>query len=281
MSLRYDDVTQDGYLRTVAMTHALGRAFWAPVAPRRFGGLRGQGIVPILSRMVLAAGEGPIGLEAGVRGEAAHALAWSSQSEAVERILLCVWVTLFAPRGRVYGPPPAGAGEPLTVGRVYAEHVFTRPFAPPGEHRVLALEAPGLPRVPERRVPLVTPEEVLALPDGAVWTSSWQLDPAPVVFGIDHTDANQHVNSLVYPQLFRDAALRAWARDASAVGLRVVADELVFRKPCFAGGALRVAVRSYVRGERLGAVAALTSSDEAGPPAGKSVHVVSRLEASR
>ncbi len=30
----------------------------------------------------------------------------------------------------------------------------------------------------------------------------------PVAFGLDHTDGNQHVNSLVYPRLFAEAALR-------------------------------------------------------------------------
>lgn len=279
LHLRYDDVTQDGHLRTVAMSHAIGRAFWAPVAKRLLGGLHGQGVVPILSRMCMAAGDGPIGLEAGVRGEAVHTLAWASRTETVERILLCVWVTLFAPRGRVYGPPPAGAGEMLTVGRIYAENVFTRPFAPPGERRVLALDAPGLPRIPERRVPLATADEVLELPEGGKWTSAWERDPAPVVFGVDHTDSNQHVNSLVYPQIFRDAALRAWARAEHDTAVRVVFDDLVFRKPCFAGQQLGTAIRTYARGEVLGAVVALVHDTSTGRPAGKLVHSAAHIEA--
>ncbi len=288
MELRYEDVTQDGFLRTVAMAPALGKTFWAPVASRLFAPLRGTGIVPILSRLHCESGDGPIGLAAGVRAESRYALATVGAGDDVERILLCVWLSLFAPRARVYGPPPPGEGEELAVGRVFAEHVFTRPFAPPGERRVLALDAPPLPQVPARRVPRVEPVALLALPEGAAWTSGWALDPAPVVFGVDHTDANQHVNSLVYPQLFRDAALRAWRGVGIEAPIRVVADATSFRKPAFAADALAVAVRTFERHGRLGAAVAIATEDVAcaicessqiDRLTGKYAHACARLEA--
>ena len=258
MDLRYEDVTQDARLRTVAMPHGLAKAFWATSAVRRLGGLRKQGVLPILNRMCCEAGDGPLGLQAGIEAEAHHDLAHVAAADGtVERIVLQVWATLRAPRALVYGPAPARAGEIIEVGRVYAEHVFTRLFAPPGERRVLALSDPRLPAVPTSRIERTTAADVLALPAGAAWTGEWQLDVAPVVLGLDHTDSNQHVNSLVYPQLFRDAALRAWGADATRVGLRVCADELLFRKPCFGGERLQIAIRTFSHGERAGAVLAL------------------------
>lgn len=258
MDLRYEDVAQDGRLRTVAMPHGLAKAFWATSAVRRLGGLRAQGVLPILNRMCCEVGDGPLGLQAGIEAEAHHDLAHVAGADGrVERIVLQVWATLRAPRDVVYGPPPARAGEIIEVGRVYAEHVFTRLFAPPGERRVLALADPRLPAVPTPRLERTTPASVLALPPDAAWTGDWQLDTSPVVLGLDHTDSNQHVNSLVYPQLLRDAALRAWGAAATHEGLRICADELLFRKPCFAGERLQIALRTFAHRDRVGAVLAL------------------------
>jgi hypothetical protein len=285
MELRYEDITQDGHLRTVAMSHAMGKAFWAAKAPELFKDLRTTGVVPILSRMCCEAGQGPLGLRAGLQAEAPYHFAHVARDDgSVQRIVMRVWTTLRAERGVIHGPLPEGAGEIIEVGRVHAEHVFTRLFAAPGERRVIALEGSGLPRVPERRISRVAPSDVLTLPEGAAWTTGWQLDPAPVVFGLDHTDANQHVNSIVYPQLFRDAALRGWARSGAATAVRICSDELLFRKPCFAGQRLKIGVRCFMRDNQAGAVLALLPFDVADGDldrlAGVSCHTVSRVGAS-
>src|SRR5207302_4862207 len=126
----------------------------------------------------------------------------------VNRLLFNMWCTAWGPRGRTFGPPPPGAGEPVAVGRVFAEHVLTRLFAPPAERKVLQLAG----SVPSARWQWRDHGEVLRLPEGAAWLDEeFSPDPAEVVFGLTHTDSNQHVNSLVYPRLFQEAALRRLA----------------------------------------------------------------------
>ena len=65
-------------------------------------------------------------------------------------------------------------------------------------------------------------------------------DETLIVFGLVHTDSNQHVNSLVYMRLFEEAVLRRFA----ALGLPepVLARrlEIAYRKPCFAGDRMHV-----------------------------------------
>jgi hypothetical protein len=72
------------------------------------------------------------------------------------------------------------------------------------------------------------------------------------------------VNSLVYPRLFEDAALRRFAelgRLKPPVLSRFV--EAAFRKPCFAGETYALALRAFELGGRLGAVGAFMKPEEA------------------
>ena len=240
----------------IALPHALGvvwRAMLAGDAATR--AIRESGVVPILARIVLEGGEGPVSVDAKMEASGTFDLSHVVGPDGrVERILANMWAELTALRGRTYGPPPAGAGERIVVGRVYAEHVFTRIFAPPGERKVVRLEAPGLPPVPERVQAWRAPEAVVALPPDAT-----PIDAAPVpddtttVFGIAHTDSNQHVNSLVYPQLFEDAALRRLAdRGRSTAQLLARRAEIGWRRPCFAGERVRWLLQAF---EHEGALA--------------------------
>ncbi|HEX4353188.1 MAG TPA: hypothetical protein VHZ95_09745, partial [Polyangiales bacterium] len=71
--------------------------------------------------------------------------------------------------------------------------------------------------------------------------------------GLTHTDANQHVNSLVYARVFEEATLRrfhALGERAALLGCRL---ELNYRKPCFAGDRMFSSLRSYRRQGALGA----------------------------
>jgi len=145
----------------------------------------------------------------------------------------------------------------VTVGQVFTEHVFTRPFGPPESRKVLRLpDVFGFPGgVPPTRVAWRNAEDLGRMPDDAAPLDAEPfLDPTGIVFGLGHTDSNQHVNSLVYPRLFEEAALRRFA--ALGCGSRLLARgaEIGFRKPFFAGDHARIALRAYRRGERLGAV---------------------------
>jgi hypothetical protein len=163
----------------------------------------------------------------------------------------------------------------LTAGRVFAEHVFTRPFAPPGAHRVERLELPGLPEVPPERWDMHAWESLLELPPGAAWLDAATVeDAAPVVFGLHHTDSNRHVNSLVYPRLFQDAAARRLAAHGERLDRLPVRVEVAYRKPCFAGDAVRLRLRAFRAGEHPGAAGtfAASASDDARPYAALRVH---------
>ncbi len=138
---------------------------------------------------------------------------------------------------------------------------MTRLFAPPAERKVLSLDVDGESRVPHARWTWRAPGEVLELPAGARWLDdAFAPDAADVVFGLHHTDSNQHVNSLVYPRLFQDAALRRFAqhrRDARLLARRI---EIAYRKPCFAGDRVEIVMRAFAAGDELGAVGALVSA---------------------
>ena len=150
---------------------------------------------------------------------------------------------------------------------MFCEHVFTRPFAPPGERRVLSLEIDGAPVVPMDRYALRRPEAALDLPEGAIaLDDDLVLDPVPIVFGLDHTDSNQHVNSLVYTRLFTEAALRRLAAHGRGGALLARAADFAYRKPYFAGDRARIAARAFTLGDRAGVVAALLDERDASGP---------------
>src|SRR5579859_289116 len=216
--LRYEDVSQDGRVMLLALPHTIGDVIWRKILAHHPLAKSGrEGIVSILTRMIIdcsvgsasECGAGPIGVGKPLRADGRFQLAHTTDAnETVDRLMLNMWCTAWAPRGRTFGPPPPGAGEPIAVGRVFAEHVLTRLFAPPAERKVLTLPS-GIPPV---RWQWRDHAAVLALPEGAAWLDEeFVADPAEMVFGLTHTDSNQHVNSLVYPRLFQEAALRRLA----------------------------------------------------------------------
>jgi hypothetical protein len=267
MRLRYEDIAPDGRLLTAAMPQAVAVGFWQPLASRfGFHEQREQtGIVPILSRLGAVGGDGPIGLATPLRVRTSFRLARVEQDGAVRQILLQVWCELLAPCARIHGAPPDRAGDDLRVGQVYAEHVFTRIFAGPGHRRVLRLEHPALPALPETMVAWRDPRN-LGTRDASDRATGEAL--SSVTFGLDHCDSNQHVNSLVYPRLFVDAAIAAadtdvdWPRGALLVGEQ----ETAFRKPCFAGERLSMTARPFRRVADGAPGAALTLREEPAQP---------------
>jgi hypothetical protein len=264
ITLRYEDVAQDGRVVLGALPSALG-VVWREIAQRSPSrGVRDAGIVPLLARLTIAGGAGPVSVLEPLRARGCMQLACSVDAGGeVDKILLLMWASVTGTRGRTHGPPPPDRGEPVEVGRVFAEHVFTRPFAPPDRRRVVRLEAPGLPEVPEARWTWRSPQSVLELPEGAT-----ALDPeptadaAPVVFGLDHTDSNQHVNSLVYPRLLTEAALRRFAALGTSRPLLARAVELAYRKPSFVGDAARWHLRAFDEAHGPGATGILRPEGE-------------------
>jgi hypothetical protein len=259
-ALRYEDVSQDGRLMLLGLPHVLGDTVWQkllvhhPLTRASYA----AGIVPILSRFVLEGGDGPLSVSRPLTTSACYRAAHTvDEVGEPNRLLLEMWASAQAPRARTNGAAPVGEGEPIFAGRVYAEHVFTRLFAPPAERKVLRFDVEGVEPVPPTRRTWRPPEAVLDPPPDARWLDEeLRADDAEVVFGLHHTDSNQHVNSLVYPRLFQDAALRRFA--AHGVPARVLPRhlEIAYRKPCFAGDRARVLLRAFRDGPRVGAVGA-------------------------
>ena len=152
MSLRFEDVSQDGRLMLMSIPHGLGEVLWREVLARHaiYLGLLSDGIIPILSRLVIGSLDAPISIRRSLEADAGFQLAHTVNAGGeVDRLVLNLWLDVYDECGSTYGTPPARAGERLHVGRVFAEHVFTRLFAGPGERKVLRFEGHGLPPVPE------------------------------------------------------------------------------------------------------------------------------------
>jgi hypothetical protein len=123
--------------------------------------------------------------------------------------------------------------------------------------------------VPEALYPWQPPESVLDLPAGATALDDGdqlRLDSAATVLGIDDTDQNQHVNSMVYPHVFIQAALRRFAALGRSAALLAREVEVSYRKPCFAGQSMRVVLRAFEHQGRLGAAGCLVAEDDARDP---------------
>jgi hypothetical protein len=227
-------------------------------------GLRAQGIIPILTRFTIEGGPGPFAVDRPLDVEGGFTIAHDADDDGnVRRILLDMEVDIFGQKGRTNLPPPEDAGARTFAGRVCAEHVFTRPFAPPGERKVLALEIGDLRIPPGPRRAWCAPGTTIEPPPSArALESGFAEDAVTVVMGAGHTDSNQHVNSLVYPRLFEEAALRrmvALGRPATVLSRAL---DIAFRRPTFAGEKLRIALRAFEDGQRVVCVGAFFGENE-------------------
>jgi hypothetical protein len=238
---RYEDFTQDGRLTLQGIIQMTGPMVWDNLLAHHLSWrpMREQGIYPILSRMLVEGYPGGAGLDRSLSWTGGYQLAHSGSAAAALRLLLNMWVEI---------------GEAAPVGRFFAEHVFTRPFAPPSQRKVLRLNVPGLPEIPEDHHLSRPLDEIIALPANAT-----ALEPAsapdilPIVFGLCHTDNNQHVNSLVYPRMFEEAAIRRFASLGMSTPVLARLLEIGYRKPCFVGERVRIELQAFTLGERWGA----------------------------
>ena len=253
---RYEDITQDGRLVLTALMPGLGEAIWRSLISKLPATkvLRSQGIVPILSRMIAVGEDRPVSVDVPIRYTGSFRYA---RERGGERIFANMWLEAHAPIASTFGPLP-GPDAPLAlVGRVFAEHVVTRPFAPPGERKVTRLDVPGLPPIPEDEHLFETAEQLVESAGGALESAG------EFQFGMMHTDSNQHVNSLVYPRVFEEHAVRRFMLDAAAPtkqALLARALDIRWRRPFFAGDRAKIAMRfadpAAAAGWKLSAVGA-------------------------
>ncbi len=259
LSLRFEDVTQDGRLVLEALPTALGPTVWRGLLDKTQGlrACQAQGIFPILSRIMLEGTVGPF--SANNRLEGAGTYRFSRTDDG--RFMLDVWTDLFAPIGRTHGP--SSDGPPVLAGRILAEHVLTRPFAPAGERRVTSLDFEGAPTTGEMRRAPPPFESVAAMPaDAIALEAAPRIDPVPIVFGIFHTDGNMHVNSLAYLRVLEEAALRRFVelgRGSQVLGRGI---DIAYRKPCFAGQTMHVVQQAFEIGGKLGISSVLVDASK-------------------
>ncbi|NOY92639.1 MAG: hypothetical protein GXP55_15735 [Deltaproteobacteria bacterium] len=277
LTIRYEDVAQDGRVKLSALPHALGVACWqALLGDHPISELSTEdGVVPILSRVHIRAGGGPVSAVAPLRARGAFRLSHTRDAAGeVERLILELFARVEGQRGATHGPAPEGAGATLRVGEIHAEHVFTRPFAPAGERKLKRLpERITSTGVPPARYLWQPPERVRVPPADARLIDPDPQPSPPIVFGLMHTDANQHVNSLVYPDLLEQAVLTRLASLGRPTDVLATSVELAYRKPCFAGDTLELSTMLYERGDTVGAVAAFEGPGRRGRP-----HVYARME---
>jgi hypothetical protein len=269
--MRYEDIAQDGRVLLTGLPQAVGLVVWRKlISNHAITQARNKdGVIPILTRLVVEGGGGPVSVMRQLEAQGGFQLAHTVDAAGkVNRIVMNIFVGVDGTIARTAGPPPENHGQPVHVGRVFAEHVFTRLFAPPDQRKVLSLAAEGVPAVPPARYDWTPPESSQELPPGATWLEDAPSpDEAALEFGLTHTDSNQHVNSLAYPRLFEEAGLRRLARLGESTRVLARFVDIAYRKPCFAGDRMRFVLRAFRLGDRTGCVGRLVpDADHAARP---------------
>lgn len=275
--LRFEDVAEDGRLRLEGVWPAIGPILWGKMevanALLRLGA---RGVRAVLTYVALEGGEEPVSVRAPCSQEVRWSLGRNVDEQGnTSRILFDTWLSSTAPRGAPRNPglDPV-SDERVLVARAYGQHVFTRPAASAGAHRVTEIADPLLDGLAPEPSELRDFRRLLALPSGArALEERPRPDPSPTVFGLCHTDGNQHVNFLSYPRLAEEAALRRFAElgiDPRRLARRA---EVSYRRPCFAGDVVDLFLQTFERDGEVGVVAAFV------PRAGQQPSTPTSLEA--
>jgi len=267
---RYEDCTQDGRLTTVAIPPALA-TLWETALARDPGvrNARAAGVVSLLTRLTVTSLDQPIRVHHPVTSTVGFELAHDRDAAGeVARLYMNVWAQVrgVAGRGASPGLVSDGAG-PVLAGHAFAEHTFTRPFAAAGARRVTSLAGiEGYPALPPARHTSAPPATAADAPAGASWLDALAPDPVDVRFTLDQTDANQHVNSLVYVRCFLDAVQRRLAAGGHPATLRSTAFDIAYRKPSFVGDRVRAHLRMFAHGRHIGGAGFLAAAGEEARP---------------
>ena len=258
--LRYEDCTQDGRLIPIAIPPSLGGLFQDSIM--RHKGARNSiaaGVIPILTRQTIYSLEQPVRIDRPIEVRAGFDLAHDTENGEVSRLFMRAWSEIHGIAGRI-GPRQVDGALSL-AGTLFSEYTFTRLFAPPDQRRVTRFEVEGYPPIPEAHYAAPPPKAAQDAPTGATWLDELTPDPAEIAFGLDQTDANQHVNSLVYIRIFLDAAQRRIATAGRSLKVRSRAVDIAYRKPCFVGDRVRSHVRLFEHEGTVGAAGHISGDD--------------------
>lgn len=264
-TLRYDDVAQDGRLIPIAIPPTLD-GLWRTVIVDHPGSRASiaKGILPILTRLTITSNEQSIRVDQPLEARSGFQLARSEENGQIKRLFMLLWCDVLGSAGRIGGMSGRPPGPRIPAGSMFAEHTFTRPFAPPGQRAVTELPGDGYPKLPEATYAQTAPATAADAPDGARWLGELWADPVQTAFSLDHTDSNQHVNSLVYIRVFLDSVWRRLATTSHGTKLRSRAIDIAYRKPCFAGDRVQPQLRLFEGADGMGAAGQIV--DERGTP---------------
>ncbi len=242
IQLRYEDISQDGRPRLEVLAYGISVAVWqGPIKQLEVDSIVARGIIPILTRIVIEAHDGPFAVENPIDAVGCYEGAHATTSTG-DRLYLNMWADMTAPIGRTILPGPSNTGTRVLAGRMYAEHVFTKPFASKDQRKVKADELAQFGGIPGRLIEARAHESIVDL-TGCRDRDEAFVAQAPVTFGVRHTDSNQHVNSLVYFAVFEEAILAALASRKRNTQVMARAIEIAYRKPSFAGQVMVPCVR--------------------------------------
>jgi hypothetical protein len=266
--IRYDDLTQHAHVKLVTLQLALGKLCFEKLwAQHPLFETRKQGVAPILSRLVLEADPVPVSFGAALEARGQIALAHErgpDDDQPVSALFMNGSADIWALPSRRNPAVDPKARELVRIGRAFGEHVLTKPFGPPAERKVLRFDVAGQPSVPEALHTRVRVHDNAVLPQGAIALDpELSPDETPWVFGLQHSDLNQHVNSLVYARMFEEAAVRRALRHGKQRGLFASKLSLCYRKPCFAGESAVCLLQSYMQGDQYGAIGYLAPAGAA------------------
>jgi hypothetical protein len=254
--LRYEDLTQHGHIKQLTLPMVLAKVCFESLWVRHpLFATRKQGIVPILSRMVLESEPIAVSIGTPLEGRGQLEVAQERSADDVSALFMNGYADVWAVPSRRDPKVDPATRQPVRVGRAFGEHVLTKPFGAPENRKVLAFDVPGQPALPEAQHARLRVHENIELPLGAAALDErFKLDEASWSFGLTHTDLNQHVNSLVYARMFEDAAVRRAALHGHNRALYAHKLSLCYRKPSFAGQTLYCMLRAFVLNDAFGAV---------------------------
>ena len=234
-----------GELITIRLADTIGPGLRQVLRPHwNYNPNSGDGVAPIPHMMRLAARPGPIALGTPMQQRYRIRLVTTRKAGgALRRAHLVMHCELAAP-GRRSGP---------TLGTSEIWMALTRPYAAAGEHRITEVPA-GLGFLAEH--PLQDddlgrrPIESYRCTAGA--GEHLFRDTLPLVYHMDRSDSNLHVNMHVYPQQALDyLALSCHRAGGDAGRLRFRTATAYFRRPFLPGDVAAVEVDLVTGGDRF------------------------------
>ncbi len=225
-----------GEMVTIRLADTIGPGLRQVLRPHwSYAPNHGDGVAPIPHMMSLAARSGPIALGAPMQQHYRIRLVTTRRAGgALRRAHLVMQCTLVAP-GRAAG---------TTLGSSEIWMALTRPYAAAGEHRITEVPE-GLRFLAEHPLRAADlghrPIDSFRCTAGA--GEELFRDTLPLVYHMDRSDSNLHINMHVYPQQALDYLALSYHRAGGDAGrLRFRAATAYFRRPFRPGDVAEVEV---------------------------------------